>query len=302
MLLHSPLKSNIDSLSLLLLTLLLPLIHFSHTIPWLLSVIPPSVRFPLYCHPSKCRNNPVPVVIALFVVVSNPSVPVPVISITLELPASVTVVPFTVTAPPKVVSPVPVVIALFVVVSNPSVPVPLISIMLELPASVTAVPFTVKPPPKVVNPVPVVIAPLFVVFNFNRLALLIMIFPVVAPPIVNVLLFNDWIVDVDANVSPYPFPPSAADILATGLFVSTPSNAKSAMLLLSLLKVVCGRTKRCYRSTIWHLPEILCQSCTTTPPCGALRLISNIDSLSLLLLPLLLPLIHLSHTIPGYSR
>ena len=48
-------------------------------------------------------RSPVPVVIALLVVVSIPRVPVPVISMIVELPASVTPVPFTVRFPPKVV-------------------------------------------------------------------------------------------------------------------------------------------------------------------------------------------------------
>jgi hypothetical protein len=77
-----------------------------------LIVAPFTVRFP----PSVV--NPVPVVIALFVVVSNPSVPVPVMSMILEFPANVTPAPFTVRFPPSVVNPVPVVIALFVTVSK----------------------------------------------------------------------------------------------------------------------------------------------------------------------------------------
>ena len=59
---------------------------------------------------------------------------------------------------------------------------------------------------------------------------LIAIFPVVPPPIFNVLLFNDWIVPfVALNASPFPFPPFVvADNDATGVAPFIPVTAKSA--------------------------------------------------------------------------
>ena len=52
----------------------------------------------------------------------------------------------------------------------------------------------------------------------------------VLPPIVNVLLFNDCIVAVDAfSDNPFLFPPFVnADMDAIGVVESTPVNAKSA--------------------------------------------------------------------------
>jgi hypothetical protein len=49
---------------------------------------------------------------------------------------------------------------------------------------------------------------------------------------VNVLSFNDWIVDVDPfNDNPFGALPVTADILATGVLFATPVNANSALVV-----------------------------------------------------------------------
>lgn len=50
------------------------------------------------------------------------------------------------------------------------------------------------------------------------------------PPIVNVLSFNDWIVELlPLNDNPFGAAPVTADILATGVLFATPVNANSAL-------------------------------------------------------------------------
>jgi hypothetical protein len=61
---------------------------------------------------------------------------------------------------------------------------------------------------------------------------LIAMFPVLPPPIVKVVLFRLWIVDVAPfNDNPFGALPVTADILATGVLSSTPVNANSALVV-----------------------------------------------------------------------